>query len=214
MKKFDGVIFDIDGTLASTNELICASFNHIAGKYLQRQFSWKEIQSLFGPTEDEIIKDLMKENFEEARKDYHDYYSAKHSAMAEIYPGMKEIVFKLKKQGVLLSIYTGKGRKSSEITLKEFGIFDYFDMIVSGDDINGQKPSPDGIEVFILKYNLPKDKVLMVGDAPPDILAARNAGIQVASVIWDSYAKERVLEMKSDFVFNSVQELDRFLTGG
>lgn len=213
MKKFDGIIFDIDGTLASTNELICASFNHVAEKYLRKQFTWKEIQGLFGPTEDVILKDMMKDKFESAQADYYDFYSANHKAMADIYPGMKELIEELNEIGVLLSIYTGKGRKSSEITLKELGIFEFFDMIVSGDDIEGQKPSPDGVDQFIEKFNLSREKVIMIGDAPADIKAARNAGIKAVSVVWDSYAKEKVLQMESDYVFHTVEELSGFLIG-
>lgn len=211
MNKFDGIIFDIDGTLSSTNELICASFNHVAAKYLNRQFTWKEIQGLFGPTEDVILKELMKDKFEEARTDYYKFYAENHNAMADIYPGLKELIAKLKSNGVLLSIYTGKGRTSSEITLKKLGVFEFFDMIVSGDDIDGQKPSPDGVDLFIEKFKLDRKKVVMVGDAPPDIKAARNSGIKAASVVWDSYAKEKVLQMESDYVFHTVEELSAFL---
>lgn len=211
MKKFDGIIFDIDGTLASTNELIMASFNHVAQKYLNKQFTWEEIHSLFGPTENVILLDMMKENFERARSDYYEFYTEQHDTMADIYPGIKEIIAKLKEKGVLLSVYTGKGRESSEITLKKLGVFEFFDMIVSGDDIEGQKPSRDGVDMFITRYNLNRDKVIMIGDAPADIKAARNSGIKVASVVWDSYAKEKVLSMESDYVFHTVEELDSFL---
>jgi phosphoglycolate phosphatase-like HAD superfamily hydrolase len=51
----------------------------------------------------------------------------------------------------------------------------------------------------------------MIGDAPADIIAARSAGVKIASVVWDSYAKEKVLEMKSDWVFESTTDLLRFL---
>ncbi len=213
MNKFDGIIFDIDGTLASTNDLIFASFNHVAEKYLNKTFTWEEIHSLFGPTEDVILKDMMKENFEDAKKDYYAFYAEQHNRMADIYPGMKELIITLKERGALLSIYTGKGRRSSEITLTEIGVYDYFDMIVSGDDIEGHKPSPDGVEIFISKFGLDKSKVLMIGDAPADVKAAHNSGIKVASVLWDSYAKEKVLEMNSDYYFHSVSELAGFLTG-
>jgi HAD superfamily hydrolase (TIGR01549 family) len=212
MNNFDGIIFDIDGTLASTNDLICASFNHVAGIYLDRQFTWKEIQNLFGPTEDVILNDLMKDSFKDAQSDYYEFYTDQHNSLAGLYPGMRELIKGLKNKGVLLSIYTGKGRQSSEITLKKTGIYEYFDMIVTGDDIPGQKPSPVGVEMFLSEYNLNKDKVIMIGDAPADVKAARNAGIKVAAVLWDSYAKEKVLEMNSDFVFHSVGELASFLT--
>jgi HAD superfamily hydrolase (TIGR01549 family) len=210
MDKFTGVIFDIDGTLTSSNQLIFASFNHIAEKYLGKHFTDKEITQLFGPTEDVILKQLCPDNYEEVRKDYYDFYEANHS-MAALYPGIVEILDFLKHKNILLSIYTGKGRDASIITLKEFHIYDYFDLIITGDEVAEHKPSPEGITLFLDKFNLPKDRVLMVGDAPADINASRAAGVKVASVIWDSYSREKVIALNPDYLFNSVNELKEFL---
>ncbi|MHB8904621.1 MAG: HAD family hydrolase, partial [Melioribacteraceae bacterium] len=80
-----------------------------------------------------------------------------------------------------------------------------------GDDVVHHKPSPEGIDVFVKKFNLNPEKVLMIGDAPADVLAARSAGVKIASVVWDSYAKEKVLTMNSDYVFETVDELMKFL---
>ena len=109
MDKFTGIIFDIDGTLTSSNQLIFASFNHIAGKYLGKHFTDHEITQLFGPTEDVILKQLCPDNYEEVRKDYYDYYRENHS-MADLYPGIIDVLDFLKHKNILLSIYTGKGK--------------------------------------------------------------------------------------------------------
>lgn len=211
MNKFDGIIFDIDGTLTATNELIFSTFNHITEKYLDTTYTPKDVAALFGPTEGTIIKNLIGENFDEAFTDYHDYYEANHNDLADAYDGIIQLVENLHNSGVTLSIYTGKGRRSSEITLKEIGLIDYFDMIVTGDDIKGHKPSPEGIDVFIETFNIPRERVLMVGDAPSDVKAARATGIKIASVLWDAYAKEEVMKMGSDYYFHSVEELQSFL---
>jgi HAD superfamily hydrolase (TIGR01549 family) len=210
MDKFTGIIFDIDGTLTSSNQLIFASFNHVAEKYLDKHFSDKEITQLFGPTEDVILKQLIPDNYEEARRDYYDFYKQNHD-MADLYPGIIEVLDFLKDKNILLSIYTGKGRDASVITLKELRVFDYFDMIITGDEVKEHKPSPEGITLFQEKFNLPKENILMVGDAPADINAARAAGVKVASVIWDSYSKDKVLKLSPDFLFSSVSELKEFL---
>ena len=210
MEKFTGIIFDIDGTLTSTNELIFASFNYIAEKYLHKQFTDEEISAMFGPTEDVILKQWCPDNYEEARKDYYNFYEQNHS-MAALYPGIIEILDILKKRKVLISIYTGKGREASIITLKKLRIYDYFDLIITGDEVKEHKPSPEGITLFLEKFNLPKDKVLMVGDAPADHKASRAAGVKVASVIWDAYAKKAVIKLSPDYLFNSVIELKEFL---
>lgn len=211
MGNFEGIIFDIDGTLTSTNELIFATFRHVTEKYLDKKVSDEEIISLFGPTEDVILKEFMNEKYDDARKDYMDFYEAKHHLMADVYPGIIDVIKFIKTKNIPLSIYTGKGRDSSIITLKKIGIIDLFDMIVTGDDVEIHKPSPEGINVFVEKFSLDRDKVLMIGDAPADVIAARSAGVKIASVVWDSYAKERVMDMKSDYIFETVDELMNFL---
>jgi pyrophosphatase PpaX len=211
LHNFEGFIFDIDGTLTSTNELIFATFRHVTEKYLNKKVSNEEIIAMFGPTEDVILKEWMNDDFEKARNDYLEFYSAKHHLMADVYPGIKEVLQFIKSRNIPLSIYTGKGRQSSLITLEKIGVIDLFDMIVTGDDIEGHKPSREGIDKFVETFHLNRDKVLMIGDAPADVTAARNAGVKAASVIWDSYAKDKVLQMKSDYIFETVEELMKFL---
>jgi pyrophosphatase PpaX len=212
MIHFKGIIFDIDGTLTSTNKLIFASFNFITEKYLGKTFTNEEILKWFGPTEDVILKEFCGDNYEKAREEYYKFYSDNHNRfMADIYPGMKEILDELKSRGVLLSIYTGKGREAARITLKKLEIYDYFDLIITGDEVKEHKPSPEGIEIFLEKFKLDKNEVLMIGDAPSDIKAAHAAGVKVASVLWDSLAKHHVLKMNTDYVFNTVAELKQFL---
>ncbi len=211
MNKYKGIIFDIDGTLTSTNELIFASFNHISDKYLNKKLTNEEIIALFGPTEDVILKEWTGEDYETARKEYYDYYSANHY-LADLYPGIKELLELIKSKNILLSIYTGKGRTAAEITLKKLGIYYYFDLIITGDDIKGHKPSAEGILKFVEKFELQKENVLMIGDSPSDIKAAQSAGVEVASVVWDSYAKNEVLTFNSDYVFYTVDELTNFIS--
>ncbi|MFA3783034.1 HAD family hydrolase [Melioribacteraceae bacterium 4301-Me] len=211
MRNFDAFIFDIDGTLTSTNELIFASFNHVAEKYLNKKFTNEEIISLFGPSEEVILKSWMKDYFEEAKKDYYNFYSSKHSEMVDVYPGIIEVIRLIKSKGLPLAIFTGKGKKTTEITLKFIEVDQYFDMIITSDDVKEHKPSPEGINKFIDHFNLQRSRVLMIGDSPADILASKKAGIKIASVVWDSYAKDEVLSMDSDYIFYTVDELKEFV---
>ena len=208
--RFKGVIFDIDGTLTYTNRLIFDSFNHIAEKYLGKKYSDKEIIGFFGPTEDVILKELCKENYPAARKDYYNYYKENHS-IAQMFDGFRELIIDLKNAGVLLSIFTGKGRTSSLITLDELGITEYFDMIVTGDDVQNHKPSPEGIIKFLKKFNINPNDVLMIGDAPSDVKASKEAGVHIASVVWDSYSEIEVRKLNSGNTFHTVEELRNYI---
>lgn len=208
--RFKAVIFDIDGTLTYTNRLIFDSFNHITKKYLGKSYTDKEIIEFFGPTEDVILKQLCKEDYEKARNDYYSYYKANHS-IAQLYDGIRDLIIDLKKEKILLSIFTGKGRTSSLITLNELGIKDFFDMIVTGDDVQNHKPSPEGIIKFLEKFNLNPKDVLMIGDAPSDIIAARECGVKIASAVWDSYSEEEVKKLNDKNIFHSVKELRDYI---
>ena len=209
-KLFDGFIFDIDGTLTSTNQLIFDSFNFIAKKYLKRTFTDEEIISMFGPPEDDILKRLCGDNYESARKDYFTYYSKNHWK-AELYSGIREILEHLKNNNFPLGIFTGKGRESSVITLKKLGVYHFFDLIVTGDDVLNHKPSAEGILKFVNHFKLNPERVLMIGDSVSDVKASKEAEIKVASVLWDSYAHEEVKTLQSDYYFHSVEELRKFL---
>jgi len=211
VNKFKGIIFDIDGTLTSTNELIYASFNHITQKYMNKTMTPREIIALFGPTEDQIIEGWFNERHQEVKDVYYSFYENNLLQSADLYPGIRELLFELKSKGIILSIYTGKGRGAALITLDKLGVSHLFDMIVTGSDVKEHKPSAEGILVFLDKFNLQKDEVLMIGDAVADIKASRAAGVKVASVIWDSYAEEEVKKLGSDFLFESVEELNRFI---
>ena len=208
--KFKGIIFDVDGTLTFTNQLIFDSFNHITKKYLGRSYSDDEIIALFGPTEDVILKEMCKEEYESARSDYYTYYKNNHD-IAHLYDGIKELIIDIDKEVILLSIFTGKGRTSALITLDELGLTSYFDIIVSGDDVENHKPSPEGIIMFLSKHNLDPKEVLMIGDAPSDIIAANECGVEIASVVWDSYAEDEVQKLNSKNLFHSVNELRDFI---
>ena len=210
-KLFDGFIFDIDGTLTSTNQLIYDSFNFIANKYLNRIFTDEEIHSLFGPTEDVILKKWCGENFEEVKEEYYNFYSDNHH-IAYAHDGMIEILDYLKGEGYPLGIFTGKGRRAALITLQKINAEKYFDLIVTGDDVENHKPHAEGILKFIDQFNLKTDKVLMIGDSVGDVKASKDAGVKIASVLWDSHNEEKVKSMNSDYYFNSVKELKKFLT--
>lgn len=211
MHNFDGIIFDVDGTLTSTNDLIFESFRYISNKYLNKSLTNEEIIKLFGPPEDVIIKEWTGDNYDAAREDYYDYYTNNHH-LANLFPGIKEVLTYIKSKDVLLAIFTGKGREAATITLKKLEIFDYFDMIITGDDVKEHKPSAEGINNFIKEFNLDKERVLMIGDAPPDFKAARSAGVKIASVLWDQYVKEEVKSLSSDFLFHTVDEFKKFIS--
>lgn len=212
MRRISCIIFDLDGTLTQTNELIFATFNHVAQKYIHRTFSKQEIVAMFGPPEEVAVENIVgKDCVDEAMDEFCQYYEAYHPQMAELHDGMMEVLDYLKRRGIILALFTGKGTRTTLITLEKLGIKQYFDLIVTGNDVENHKPSADGIRKVMAQFGLEPDQVLMVGDAVSDVKAAHEAGVPIAAVLWDSYAKEKVMQMNVDYKFDSVREFVEWL---
>jgi HAD superfamily hydrolase (TIGR01509 family) len=211
--SFKGVIFDMDGTLTRTNELIFASFNHVTEKYCGRRFSAEEVIALFGPPEEGALsKVVAPASCNEAMDDLCAFYRANHRTMAGLHEGMTGVLEILRASQIPIAVFTGKGRRTATITLEEVGITSYVDLLVSGSDVVAYKPSPEGIHSIVEAWGMAASDVLMIGDAMPDLTAARAAGATPVAVLWDAYDRKRVLEAEPEFVFHRVDDLNRWLS--
>lgn len=207
MNMYSCVVFDMDGTLTNTNRLIFDSFNHIVETYRGGRMADHEIAALFGPPEEGALRAIVgDECLEEAMQRYLDFYRAHHRSLASVYVGIPELLEELYDRGVLLALFTGKGRQTAAISLEILGLTRFFRKVVTGNDVVRHKPSGEGIASILAEFRVPRERTLMVGDSAADILAAREAGVPVASVLWDSYAKERVLQHERDFTFHAVDD--------
>ncbi len=212
MKKYSCIIFDMDGTLTQTNQLIYDSFNHVAEKYINKHLTPEEIVALFGPPEKEAVENMIgPQHIDPAMESYYRFYRAEHGRLASVYPGVMEMLAFLRSKNVLIGLFTGKGRRTTDISLEEFGLSEYFDVTITGDDVDQFKPSGNGIRKILERFALHPSHVLMVGDAVADFKAARESGVDIASVVWDSYAKEEVLRLPSEVHFHNVDELSVWL---
>jgi len=202
------VIFDVDGTLTRTSELIFASFNHVAARHLKRTFAPPEIIALFGPPEEGALLQVFgPKNLDVLMQELLDFYAANHAAMASLHHGMEDLLRFLRGEGVGLAVFTGKGRHTTSITLDALGIMDYFDCIVTGNDVAHHKPHPEGILRILEHFGVGPRDALMIGDSLSDIKASRAAGVRVASVVWDTYDPARVRAANPDCLFETVEEM-------
>ena len=83
----------MDGTLTQTNRLIYDSFNYIAQKYTGKTYTIPEINAMFGPPEEEALLSIVRpEQIDTVMKDYLSFYQTHHSQLAQMYPGMENIL--------------------------------------------------------------------------------------------------------------------------
>ena len=178
------VIFDLDGTLVRTNELIYASFNHLMERHLGHRMEPAEIVALFGPPEEGAIEKVFgPERTPALMKELLEFYAAQHSTLADVHEGIEEVLRFLKERGTRIALFTGKGRWTTGITLGAFGLDGFFDLIVTGNDVERHKPDPEGlVRAQTLLHSRPSE-VLYVGDTVVDAETARRADTAFLAVL-------------------------------
>ncbi len=209
LERLSCVIFDIDGTLARTNDLIFATFNHVAEKHLGRRYEPREIIAHFGPPEEGAVETIFGSAMVPVVMDEMClYYKEHHQAMAGAHEGIVNVLALLKHHGIRLAVFTGKGRRTAAITLAELGMTTYFEHVVTGNDVASFKPHPEGILQVLTKFGVSPRETVMVGDSMADFNAARGAGVAFAAVLWDAYDHHRVIEAGPDYCFHAVNEFE------
>jgi HAD superfamily hydrolase (TIGR01549 family) len=142
--------------------------------------------------------------------EYYNFYEHYHDR-ASLFPGIDELLSTLHSRSVPVGLYTGKGRRTTTITLDKFNLTRYFDSIVTGDDVTQFKPSGEGLQKILQQFSLQPEHLLMVGDSLADVKASRATGVKIAAALWDSNSKEKVLQAKPDYVFYAVDAFRAWL---
>lgn len=189
--KYSLMLFDLDGTLADTHQLIFDSFNHILRKYRSIEMTPKEILSYFGPPEEVCIKNMLRpDDFDRVWSDFLEYYST-HLNESRVFGGVQELLKRVKELGKLLGVFTAKGTKTAELTLEYHGIMKLFDIVVTGSSVKNHKPDPEGIVVALTKLGVAAAKTMVIGDSPSDYKASVAAGSDFIAVTYDKIARHR-----------------------
>ena len=211
-KNYQIVLFDLDGTVADTDEMIVQSMHKLYDLYRDGIYTpLEKIYYFSGPS---IIDTLKNEfpngNQELLLKEFSRLSEELYPKTIRIYPNCKETLLALKQRGIKIGLITNKMKKMTLYCLKLIDLEDIFDVIIGYDDVKNGKPDKEGIlkAIDVLKTN-DLQNVLYVGDNKIDFDTANNAGVDCCLVTWGP----RVLpkELNPTFKIKDYDELRRKL---
>lgn len=201
------ILFDLDGTLLDTNELIIQSFKHTYKTHLNKDVDKDEIIKSFG----EILKITLDREFgeysDEAIKTYRKFQVGNFEKLIAIHQGVKEGIIELHSQGYKLGVVTSRLNDSAIRGLKHFGLMEYFQSIIGADDTDKHKPDPIPAFMALKEMGGKPEETMIVGDSPFDILCGKNAGIKSVAVGWSALPMDTILKYEPDYVVDSMEEL-------
>ena len=197
--------------MANTLPLCIQSFRQSVEPLINHSIYDADIIATFGPSEERTIMALAPNHYEKCVSDYLHYYEQLHYMCPVPFDGMKEILQTLKNRGVRIAMVTGKGRHSTDISLRHFNLTHFFEMIDTGSPKGARKAK--GIQMVIEGLTgIEKDEVIYVGDAPSDITASRKVGIPIVAAAWaDTSEPEKLQEIQPDLLFYTIKEFNYWM---
>lgn len=219
--KYRLAIFDFDGTLASSVEGITACMTATLTAFGYAAPSLEEVKATVGLTLEDSVRILTKRKVPSAQlpavvKLYRDLHDAKGAPSIKLFDGAVSLLEKLPSHGIKSVLVSNKGRKSLEHLLEKLRIWAFFDLMLSAEDVEHQKPAPELYSRHIAPQfaKIPQSETLVIGDGEIDIRFAKVAGL---SSCWARYgygdaAKCRALH--PDYEIGNLEELRDILRAG
>lgn len=201
------VLFDLDGTIIDTNELIIASFMHTLQGITPSELTREHIIPHMGKTlEDQLMMFSGRDTVEDLIERYREFNLANHAMVTE-FPYVLEVVKELHKRGIKLGVVTTKVRFTTEIALKQFGLYEYMDTIVTIQDVVHPKPHPEPVQMAMAALQANPKTTMMIGDSQYDILSAKQAGAVSVGVAWSLKGEAHLRSFEPNYIIQNMLEL-------
>lgn len=205
-------LFDLDGTLLDSVELILSSFRHTYREHFGGALDDSVWRDAIGTPLRDIFAPYAKTPAEHAAliQTYVTHNLAHHHEVARPFPHAAEVVHELSRRGAPVAIVTSKMRPGTELGLEVLGLVDAFDAVITADDVTRGKPHPDPVYLAFERLGLPRDaaaEVLFVGDSPHDIQAGQAAGVRTAAAPWGPYDRDALRAAGADHWLGDLRDV-------
>ncbi|MFR1314889.1 MAG: pyrophosphatase PpaX [Clostridium perfringens] len=201
------VLFDLDGTLINTNDLILKSFKHTFKTILDLEPTEEEITMNYGRPLQEIFKSYDENRIEEMINCYRKINLELHDDECKEFADVDLMLQTLKNKGIKIGIVTSKKSDMAERGAKLMGIFKYFDTFITPEVTIKHKPEGEPVLKACENLGVSPSEALMVGDSPYDILAGKNAGAKTCGVKYTALPLEKLGESEPDFYVDKPLEI-------
>ncbi|TVP96438.1 MAG: HAD family hydrolase [Acholeplasmatales bacterium] len=214
VKTINTLLFDLDGTLIDSNDIIIASYAHAYRTHLPDLVMPREtIIDNIGPTLETIFSRYAPDvaMVERLIASYRAHYTAHEATYHTLYPDVHIVLEQLKRDGYNLAIVTSKYRDAAMPSFTHYELDRYFDVFISLDDVTYSKPDKEPVLKALEQFDHVTGAI-MIGDNPTDVQAGKNAGILAAGVGWSIKGAAALEAVGADVIFRDMNHLYHTLT--
>ncbi|ACA38063.1 pyrophosphatase PpaX [Lysinibacillus sphaericus] len=201
------LLFDFDGTLLNTNELIIQTFMHVLNERFPGQFSPKDCLKFIGPSLKQTFNDIAPGEEEALIAKYRAWNIEHHDELVSQYPDVVSTLEQLKAQGIRLAIVSTKRNDTIDRGLSILGATHLFDVRIGTDDVHNVKPDPEPVLLALERLGINKDDAIMIGDNSHDIEAGHRAGVRAAGVAWAIKGEAYLQQFQPEYILHHMTDL-------
>lgn len=209
--NFKFIVFDFDGTIADTHVGIIRTFQETFRQMGLPVLSEEAISATIGLTLKDgfhaAVKDLTETQATQAAEIYRKIFPGIAIPCISVFPGIIEVLEKLRGMGYRMAIATSRSHSSLETIASNIGVDSFFEVMFGAEDVVNHKPAPDMVNLVLKKYSLSPDEVLVVGDANYDLLMGQGAGCRVCGVTWGNQSREKLASVGPDYIIDDIHQL-------
>jgi pyrophosphatase PpaX len=201
------ILFDLDGTLIDTNELIVECFQYALKEHLDLEVSREDVIKTFGEPLIFAMKKYDEENVDQLLDLFRKYQETRHDILAKECEGVTAGIKVLKGAGLKIALVTSKRRPTTERGLNLIDIYRYMDAVVTFEDTESHKPTGGPALKACELMGVRPGETIMVGDSHNDILCGKDAGCYTCLVSYTALPLEEMMSYDPDFIIDSLSEL-------
>jgi pyrophosphatase PpaX len=206
--RYTTVLFDLDGTLIDSGEIILSSFRHATRTVLEREVPDEVLAAAIGGSNIyEQMRAFDEERAEELVRVYREHNEPLHDDLVA-FEGIERVLERLKSEGRRLGIVTAKRRRTVDLAFAMLPLEGFFETVVTSEQTARHKPHPEPVLAALEELGSTPEEAVFVGDSPFDMGAGKAAGVFTVAVSWGKiHPVERLIEAGADAVVNSPEEL-------
>ncbi|QWU16410.1 pyrophosphatase PpaX [Paenibacillus sophorae] len=209
------VLFDLDGTIVNTNELIISSFMYALQHHAQPAITREQMIPHMGTSLSDQLKAFTNlEDISALEASYRHYQVEHHDELIRSFPNVNEALEELRSRGIKLGVVTTKIRPTTIRALEMFDLQQYMDTVVTLNDVTKLKPDPEPVLTAVRNLGADPEKTLMVGDSGVDIQSAKAAGVLAAGVAWSLKGEATLRKYGPDYIIQDMTDLYEIVGGG
>ena len=211
MRKYDTVIFDLDGTLLNTLEDLADAVNAVMRAHAYPERTLDEVRRFVGNgirrlMEQAVPEDVEGELFEQVFEEFRSYYTEHCQIKTRAYDGVMELLKMLAERDYVMAIVSNKNHAAvcelNEIYFKEF-----ISVAIGQKDGIRKKPAPDTVWQALKELGKEASSAIYVGDSEVDFMTAENSGMDCVLVTWGFRTEEELAGCMPKAWIQSPEEL-------